>query len=100
MISGHPGARLKTVHDAGCRLCCMRPAISFQAPDTEVRVFVHKTSVFSAHREVSCQVVIRAAAIEEGAFPLSKQLRARILHCCRSDERSGRRLHRARTDGT
>src|SRR5712675_476760 len=66
-----PGAlRSKPKNDASGWLRRVRPAVRIQGPDSEVRVLVHKTSVFSAQREVPAQNIISADAVEKGSSPL------------------------------
>jgi len=41
-------ALLKTVDDASRWLRCVRPAVGVQGPEFEVRILVHKASVFGS----------------------------------------------------
>lgn len=49
----------------------VRPAISFQIRESEVRILVHKTSVLGTQREMARQGIISARTVQEGAFCLS-----------------------------
>jgi hypothetical protein len=49
----------------------VRPAISVQGPESEVRILVHKTSIFRTHREMPRQGIISAGTVQESSFPLS-----------------------------
>ena len=49
----------------------MRPVVSVQGRESEVRILVHKTSVFGTQREMSAQDVISACSVQEGASSLS-----------------------------
>ena len=63
--------RLEPENDSGGRLRRMRPAVSVQSRESEVRILVHKTSVFSTQREVLRQSIIGACSVQESASPLS-----------------------------
>jgi len=49
----------------------VRPAIGVQGRESEVRILVHKTSVFGTQREMPRQGIISAGTVQEGAFCLS-----------------------------
>jgi len=48
----------------------VRPAISVQAPQAEIRVLVHKAPVFRTQGQVLRERVVSAAPVKEGAFSL------------------------------
>src|SRR5258707_5592105 len=62
---------LKPKDDSSGWLRRVRPAVSAQGSESEVRILVHKTSVFSTQREVLRQSVIGACSVQESAPPLS-----------------------------
>ena len=74
----HPAAQalLETDDDPSGWLRRVRPAVSAQACESEVRIPVHKTSVFSAQRQMSREGIISAAAVQEG----TRSLRAGASH--------------------
>ena len=63
--------RLESENDSSGRLRRMCPAVSVQGRESEVRILVHKTSVFSPQREVLRQSVVGACSVQESASPLS-----------------------------
>jgi len=83
LIIGQPGktrggydyraaqARLKMEDYSSGWLRRVRPAVGAQGRESEVRILVHKTSIFGAQGQVSRQGIIGAAAVQEGAPSLS-----------------------------
>jgi len=69
----HPTAQavLEMKDDSSGGLRRVRPAIGVQGPKSEVRIFVHITSIFSAQREVSSQGIISTCSVQEGPPGLS-----------------------------
>src|SRR6267143_763936 len=62
---------LKPKNDSSGWLRRVGPAISVQSRESEVRILVHKTSVFGTQREMPRQGIIGARSVQEGAFCLS-----------------------------
>src|SRR5216683_6018494 len=65
------GLRSEVENDSSGWLRRVSPAVSVQGPESEVRILVHKTSVFGTQREVSAPGIISACSVQEGASSLS-----------------------------
>ena len=63
--------RLKMENDASGWLRRVRPAIGVQGVESEIRILVYKTSVFSPERQVARKSIIGASTVQEGASSLS-----------------------------
>ena len=65
----HPAAqpRLESKHDSSGWLRRVCPAVSVQGLESEVRVLVHKTPVFTTQGEMPRQDIISACSVQEGA---------------------------------
>ncbi len=76
MIRPAARALLEPVHKASGGLSRVRPGVSLQALKAEVRILVHETPVFRAHRKVTGQDVVSTSAVRECA----SSLRVRARH--------------------
>src|SRR6266436_3577486 len=67
-----PGAsQLESENNSSRWLRRVRPAVSVQGGESEVRILVHKAPVLSAYGEASCQGIISTGSVEESTFSLT-----------------------------